>query len=272
MRTTIILVMLVSCLTLAQGAMAASSTNYSLPFSATSNGGGEKISTSYDLTDTAGESAIGVSSSTGYQLTAGYCGCVAGIKASAEEVDGQTWYSHSDDTMYKEIINKPSGTLTITDGESNLWLADEVAEVNVGFPAGTWEGLITLEETLADGEQFTVTIGSSHDSIITPADNGSQTLEGNGSDKSFSLSITADAFTVDTGDYLALQIDNPLGGSTGAFNIKTGLRSNYISSPLSDPGYPIPELPGIILLSLALAILGGYWWLRVWRRRSVVIG
>ncbi|MFC1893762.1 Loki-CTERM sorting domain-containing protein [Chloroflexota bacterium] len=90
MRTrAIILLVLVLCLALARGVLAASSTNYSLPFSATASGGNERTSTSYDLTDTGGQAATGVSTSTNYHLSAGFIGSLAGV------ADEHNWESYS---------------------------------------------------------------------------------------------------------------------------------------------------------------------------------
>ena len=44
--------------------------------------------------------------------------------------------------------------------------------------------------------------------------------------------------------------------------VTTGLTWSYTDSPSSEPGYPVPELPTIILFGLGLAGLGIYYWLR----------
>jgi len=41
-----------------------------------------------------------------------------------------------------------------------------------------------------------------------------------------------------------------------------GEHPSMVTSPSADPGYPVPELPTIILLTIGLFMLGGYVWLR----------
>ena len=73
--------------------------------------------------------------------------------------------------------------------------------------------------------------------------------------------ISANPFTVPKGDYLALRIANPEAGAADLV-IKTGEDNSYLTSPKTDPGYPIPELSTFILFSVGLLALAGYIWLK----------
>ncbi len=67
-----------------------------------------------------------------------------------------------------------------------------------------------------------------------------------------------------TGDWLAVRLswDCAAGALRIHYKAEAGSDS-YIESPLSDPGYPIPELPTVILLGVGLLVISGY---VAWRR------
>ena len=161
--------------------------------------------------------------------------------------------------MYEGDHTKTAGTVTVVDDGSEIWRANEAATVNVVFPSGTWGVNITLNEAFANNEEFTVEIGShAGGTSFIAVGGGTHTFTGDGSTTNFSTSIASvESFTVNTGDYLALRITNPEAG-TADLVVNTGLNNSYLTSPETDPGYPIPELPTIILLGTGLACLGGY--------------
>ena len=176
--------------------------------------------------------------------------------SDTEDCPAQSWFlsdvtDGGDHIMYKENMSKPEGTITVSDGSSTVWKANEPATVDVGFPAGSWTGTIMLSEAFANGETFTVEVGSYDGSTFTSA--GSKLINGDGS-TTYSLSIPASAFTVQEIEYLALQIS--LSGAN--LVVKTGGGNSYIISPETDPGYPVPELPTLILFSIGLITLTGY--------------
>jgi len=166
--------------------------------------------------------------------------------------------------MYKADTSKPDSTVTVSAGGSDIWRANQTAQVDVPFPAGTWTGTITLNTAFPAGQNFTVEVGT-HDTSFTSY--GSQTFTGDGTATSFSLEISASAFTVLENKYLALRISNS--SASADLIVKTGQSNSYLTSPASDPGYPVPELPTIILLGAGLACLGGYVYFMRRKRRSV---
>jgi hypothetical protein len=171
-----------------------------------------------------------------------------------ENCPAQSWFLSSVSSsyiMYKEDMSKPVGTVTISDGSSEIWKADEAATVDVGFPAGTWTGTLNLDTAFDSGKSFTAEVGPYDGTDFTAY--GSQTISGDGG-TTYALSISASAFTVPETKYLALQI-SPSGA---ALVVKTGGGNSYVTSPETYPGYPVPELPTIILVSAGLLILAGY--------------
>jgi len=180
----------------------------------------------------------------------------------------QRWYLSSTAgswVMYKGDDTKTAGTVTVADDGSEIWVANEAATVDVGFPANTWTGVITLDDASTSNETFAVEVGRYVDTTFTSY--GSQTFSEYGDDKTHSFSISAGGFTVPETKYLALRITNPAG--SGNLVVKTGLNYSYLTSGASDPGYPVPELPTIILLGAGLACLGGYIIFMRRKRRSV---
>ena len=159
------------------------------------------------------------------------------------------WYLHNNSTMYRTTTN-PAGNLTIATDSSNLWIADEPAQTNLSFLAGIWTGRITLETALPSGQNFSVEVGNYSSDIFTAS--GRATINGDGN-TTFDFQITANSFSTQKDDYLAVNITN----TTTDIEVKTGGTHSYITAPDNAPAYPVPELPSIILVSTALIMLAG---------------
>lgn len=174
----------------------------------------------------------------------------------------QSWYLHNDDVMYKGVTNKTEGSVSIGASASNIWIADEAATADVTFSGSAWTGQVVFTSAPTGGgspHTFTMEIGYSTDGSDFTAGGPDATLTGDGTATVFPYTTDAASFTVTNGKYLALRLTNNSGSS---YSVTTGLTWSYTDSPSSDPGYPVPELPTIILLSLGLAGLGIYYWLR----------
>jgi hypothetical protein len=174
----------------------------------------------------------------------------------------QSWYLHTDSEMYKGNQTKPQGNITINHSDSHIWVADFPAQTDVTFPVNgnNWTGQITFVSAPADGDTFTVEIGNSSGSTDFTPGGPQATLTGNGSKSVFSFETTAAAFTVPAGKFLALNLTND--NTSFDYKVQTGMAWSYISSPGTDPGYPIPEWSTMTLVSGGLLMLMGYLWLR----------
>jgi hypothetical protein len=155
--------------------------------------------------------------------------------------------------MYKGNMSKPAGTLTIPTGDSTNWTANEAATVDVKFPAGNWTGWLTLNTPFPATDNFTVAVGSYNTTTSDFTAAGTQKFIGDDSAKAF-LDIPAAEFTVLKGNNLSLQVSN----SSTDLVIKTGAGNSFITSPETDPGYPVPELSITILFSVGLLALAAY--------------
>lgn len=191
------------------------------------------------------------------------------LVASADTT--QCWYltdTNTDPTpptgatynMYKEDTTKGStGYLSIAGGSSRVWAADEVAQTNVTFTYATWEGEVILESTIGQDQLVTLTLGYIDGTGfhgITPIQN----WRSDAIKTTISIYITPDScFTVQSDQYLALKIDN----ASGNDDLKVRIQDqSHLASPGTDPGYPIPELPTIVLLATGLVGLAAYFGLK----------
>jgi len=140
-----------------------------------------------------------------------------------------------------------SGTVDVNNGLAITWISDQQAEADVDL-SGIW----TFNLATSDMWGCHITLGE-WDGVSTFSPFYATYSE---PDEHGIMHFTADisAAVVPTGHYLALVLD--YSGSTG--EIYTDGQS-YIVSPTSDPGYPVPETPAIILLAIGLAGTGVYW-------------
>ena len=149
--------------------------------------------------------------------------------------------------MYRTTTN-PTGNLTLSSGSSNVWIADQPAQINLSFLPGVWTGRITLETALPSGQSFSIEVGNCSGGNFTGS--GSDTINGDGN-TSFDFQITADSFSISTDDYLAVNITN----TTTDLKVKTGGAHSYITAPDNAPAYPIPELLSMVLFASGLLML-----------------
>lgn len=192
----------------------------------------------------------------------------------------QTWYLSRDlvstdrYTMYKEDTGKTTGTVTIDDADSINWTSDEQASQDVTFPAGLWSCTILLDSAPsgdggAGSNSFQGRLGTYF------PDTGYNWVKfwnwfGDGTTTQFTHSWDPDSFTVQMRHHLAFRITNMHEDEVESITVKVGSNFSYLTSPASDPGYPIPELSTIALVGVGLAALTAYSLFR--RRRDHAIG
>jgi hypothetical protein len=180
-----------------------------------------------------------------------------------QSVGAQNWYLNNDDTMYKGDTSNGEESVAIGASGFKVWIADQAATVDVSFPAAAWTGQVVFTSAPSDTHTFTIDIGSADADGSDFQEGGpTATLTGDGSATVFTFTTDATSLNVPGTKYLALRITN---NSGSGYTVTTGVAWSYISSPSSDPGYPVPELSSIILLGSGLIILVGYF---VWHRRK----
>ena len=182
------------------------------------------------------------------------------------------------DHVKDNLMHKGSGSGTGTYFNLNYtevaWFyADTGAECELGFGEQPWEAHIRTEAIDGDEIERNLTVE------ICRLDNGTgnvtviashmQQLTAVGSKHLWNITCEDnESSTQDfsTGDWLAVRLswDCATDELQIYYNATAGSDS-YIESPAADPGYPIPELPTIILFGVGLLVIAGYVGLRTKR-------
>ena len=174
-----------------------------------------------------------------------------------------------DNLLHKDIGKKTGGdrSFNLNSTEVAWFYADTGTECGLSFGEYIWATYIRTEAIEGDeiGHNLTVEICKLNEST------GDITVI---ADKTTKLNVTTDAkhlwiitcedngsstqdFSAD--DWLAVRLswDCPTDELQIYYEIEEHSNS-YVKSPSSDPGYPVPELPTLILFSSGLIILAGY--------------
>jgi hypothetical protein len=194
----------------------------------------------------------------------------------------QTWYFteteasdniSSSNPTYNMIMTKGAeggnNVITLQPRERVWFYADHVAQCDVGFPEDKWsvaywvkalnsseagEGCVYTRLCYIDSTgSFTMASNSASEAITTPQ-NIEEIVENWFADNNVL------AFTVPEGGRLAIEVlwgSNPLGNLEIHCN-PPDKPASKVTSPSTDPGYPVPELSTLVLFSAGLLILAGY--------------
>ena len=201
------------------------------------------------------------------------------VSPALADPGSQTWWLKVDDytgqkeaghTHDKQMSKEPNSETFGTGlaGAGEYWFyAGNAASCDVSFGDGTWT--IGLDVT---GRASGATI---YCRVYSVAANGAPTalsaesdplVLGVWEDYHDNVICTGTGQTIPMGSRLALQIRFDSGEGTVYVNGTDTNWDSKLTSPSSDPGYPVPELPTIVLLSIGIFGLGGYLWLK--RRRG----
>ena len=181
---------------------------------------------------------------------------VAGASPSVVSADtAQPWYLN--DTaiatryeMDKDTRDYTPSSVSIDNGSSVVWIADEASQ-GCTFPAGTWGGFVWLTSSVSG----TITLDVGYWDGTFNSNGNTQDVDPQGA-AFLGISIGANLFTVASGDYLAFKMTNSTGATISVYT--GGPAQSFLTSPSTDPGYPIPELPTIVLLITGLVGLATY--------------
>ncbi|MBN1761940.1 MAG: hypothetical protein JW878_02510 [Methanomicrobia archaeon] len=198
----------------------------------------------------------------------------------------QTWYFTANEasspplstlatynrTMTKGVEDGDT-TVTLAPGECVWFYTDEVANCTVTFPAGIWDVSYWVK-ALALNESSTL---YTRLQSLTP-DGANTTITENASLISYTegalheidLAFATAGFSVPEGGLLALALCWPA-SAQGNLEIHCnppGQHASSVTSPSSDPGFPVPELLSVLLLGLGLLVLLGLCGLRGKRRHG----
>ena len=164
-------------------------------------------------------------------------------------------------------MNKTAGTaetnatVNINSGEVAWWY-DDAAEVDSTFGENKW-GIEFFYTSTGTGT-VTVNISLVQDggTIVKELASGSGSIEET-EHKSFQFDILDSAGNQDfsIGQRLAVNMSY-IGTGILTIDYDSPQANTHVDSPSSDPGFPVPELPTIVLTSAGLLALAGYVLLR----------
>ncbi len=150
--------------------------------------------------------------------------------------------------------------------------ADAGAKNNLGFGELSWDAYIRTEAIEEDevGHNLKVEICKLDNATgdVTVIASHTEQLTAVGTGHLWSITCEDNATTTQnfsTGDWLAVRLSWDCETDALQIHYKAAAGSDsYIGSPSSDPGYPIPELPTVILFGVGLIVISGY---MAWRKR-----
>jgi hypothetical protein len=155
-------------------------------------------------------------------------------------------------------------SISISPGGTQLWLANEQAEVNVTWNNGMWVLQMKTDGTWADAltgkcivaiGEWDISTNQFNPFEITPTSSFIiPDVDGPGINEVFRLEFQASSETVYKNNYLVLSITNL---DSDPHTVYTDGESS-LKSPDSDPGYPLPETAAIVLLGIGVVGLLGY--------------
>jgi len=177
----------------------------------------------------------------------------------------QNWYLSSNNpdpyVMYRGSANSEyCSDISIGQSGEVIWRADEPASTDVTF-TGDWNFHIyathpvdppNRQKNFSIGVWNATTGWTSYGSVDLTTATGWT----NGT-------ITGTSFTVHTGEYLSFRMYNVGEGAEKTITVSPCI--SYVTSPSTDPGYPIPELATVVLFGAGLLALVGY---IAYRKRS----
>jgi hypothetical protein len=172
------------------------------------------------------------------------------ICVSVASADSSTWYIKSG---FPGLDKTTSGTGSndISDGGSKVWLAER-AHCALTIGAGDFWHL-NFDYTATSDGVVKVTV-MNYDDKTTAVNQHSIDITSIGTSISEDMSGTALDFN--TNENLGLKVEWEADDTSG-LTFKYGTDTT-LSSPSSDPGYPVPELSTLVLSSIGLLALVGY--------------
>ncbi|MFC2071783.1 hypothetical protein ACFLUU_03575 [Chloroflexota bacterium] len=179
----------------------------------------------------------------------------------------QAWYLSNESAgyqrwdMYKGDTTRDAGTLEIEQGPNLIWQSDEVASIDVTFASDLWSVVVLTDTAPSTDNMFRGYLGT-WDAYGGFVQINWWNWMGDGSTTSFSHSFNPGPFTVPTDHNLAFRLINVGDATNENITVKLGSNFSYVISPTSDPGYPVPELPTLVLGGIGLVVLSAYIWFR----------
>ena len=176
--------------------------------------------------------------------------------------------NHSKDNLLHKGENTGTGTWFYLPHDDVAWFyADTGAECGLSYGVHSWTAYIRTEKIdgAEVGRNLTVEIcklDKTTGNITVLAGNTTSLNATTDTEHLWIITCEDNETTTQdfsTGDWLAVRLSWDCSTDSLRIHYKSdGSSDSYIKSPSSDPGYPVPELPTLILFSSGLIILVGY--------------
>ncbi len=166
--------------------------------------------------------------------------------------------------------NGQTGSVTIAAGGSAIWMADQAAQADVTFTGGSWAFTIVTDSDWGTlGSLCNVEVGKWDGvSFVPMVPKHKQTSFSVSAGRQIILAAAqTGAVTIENGKWLAVKIINN-DNKNHVVHTGMGVKGSNVSSPQTDPGYPLPELATAILLGAGVLGLGGFILMR--RRKAAM--
>ena len=180
-----------------------------------------------------------------------------------DSATGPTWSGATYNRNMTKGVEGKDEKITLAPGDRVWFYAGQLAECNVSFSAGVWNvsyWVKTLNATESGTNLYTrlqtVTADESHTEIkegwnaTSYSENTQENVE----------SLDAGTFTVTKDGRFAIEVfwSGSANGNLEVYCNPSGKQSSHVTSPDSDPCYPIPELSTVILFGMGLLVITGY--------------
>jgi hypothetical protein len=185
---------------------------------------------------------------------------------SVASAGSQDWYICTDLTLDKTAPGAGSYDLPTSPGNWKKWSAGP-AQCDLTMEAGSWtmdlnyyapcRGTLSVDvwndegwpsETARLAKKFGTTILSGSNTISVDIDDSLQSVD------------------FDSGEHLVLWMGWYASDESSDLTLYCGSGKSTLTSPSTDPGYPVPEMSTMVLFSVGLLALVGY---VVYRRRGI---
>lgn len=192
----------------------------------------------------------------------------------APQADDETTHTNGDEYMNKSGFYGTQKNPLFVDGETMWWYATNTALCDVPFGEDDWTVYVTLDSTgITWGDLYaTVCSVQSDGTIRKELASGSVFDSAAAGVRSRTITCgdnTTTNQTIPGGDVLAVKLwyDKKSGViyPWPSLRYNSATYNSRLVSPSTDPGYPVPELPTIVLMSVGLLALLGY---VGWRRKK----
>jgi hypothetical protein len=178
------------------------------------------------------------------------------VPVACADQGSQIWFLIGDDSLRKTYFQTGGDSTLLTPDEPvYTWTVENAAECDLTIGAGTWDVKIYYNAMGGSGT-ITAKIYKVGDSTAI-ATGTSGTISGT-SNTTISCSGASKDFEEGSKFKLELTWTPSVDAAVLVYHSESAGKKSTLTSPSSDPGWPVPELSTLVLFSVGLLALVGY--------------